>query len=76
MDGPRPVATDAPQLQEAIDTILQQFDHPTAISVEYITRDGRKYMTSVVETADETVKYELVYDGSRDDAEPELSRVD
>lgn len=76
MSSPRPDSTDAARLQEAIDVILQRFDHPPSVSVHYEYVDGRKQTTFEVVTADGTDKYELVYDGSRDDVEPELSRVD
>lgn len=69
-------STDAAQLQEAVDVILQQFDHPSSISITYEYADSRKHTTFEIETADGTVAYELVYDGSRDDVEPELDRVE
>lgn len=69
-------STGAAQLQEAVDVILQQFDHPSSISITYEYVDGRRHTTLEVATADGTVAYELVYDGSRDDAEPGLDRVE
>ena len=76
MSSSRPDSTDAAQLQEALDVILQRFDHPSSISVKYEYVDGRKHMTFKLETVDGTDTYEFVYDGSRDDVEPELFRVD
>lgn len=75
MSSFRPDSTDAAQLQEAVDVILQQFDHPSSISITYEYADGQ-HTTFEVETADGTVAYELVYDGSRDDVEAELDRLE
>lgn len=64
------------QLQEAIDTIAQSFDHPDTISITYTSEDGRKRTTIEVATEGHAVTYELGYDGRDDDAEPELKVID
>lgn len=76
LSSSRPDSTEAAQLQEALDVLLRQFDHPSSISVYYEYVDGRKQSTFEVETVDGTDTYELVYDGLRDDVEPERNRVD
>lgn len=64
------------QLQEAIDTIVQSFGHPGAISVDYTFEDGQKRTTIEIPTEEDRVVYELIYDGQDDNAEPELRPVD
>lgn len=66
----------ASQLQEAIDTIVQTFDYPSSVSVDYEAADGTKRTTFEVSTPEGGATYELVYDGSEDDAEPTLSSVE
>lgn len=66
----------ASRLQEAIDTIVQAFDHPSSMSVEYDTEEGTKRTIFEVTTTDGQVTYELVYDGRTADAEPHLTRVE
>lgn len=63
------------QLQEAIDTIVQIFDHPEAISINHLLEDGQKRTTFEITTED-IVTYELVYNGHDDEAEPELRQLD
>lgn len=73
---PSPLSGNAAQLQEAIDTIVQTFDHPDAISIEYTFVDGVKQTKFHVPTEDGETTYELVYDGQTDEAEPEFVQPD
>lgn len=66
----------APQVQEAIDTILQSFDHPRTLSLQYTSDEGIKRTRIEVTTHAGAKAYELVYDGRQEDQEPELSRVE
>lgn len=72
-DRPTPVDT-APQLQEAIDVIVQTFDYPAALSIEYTFDAGTKRTTFVIQTAEENTIYELQYDGHHDEAEPRITQ--
>ena len=67
---------DAPKLQEAVDTVVQAFGHPATLAVEYSFDGSEKRTLFEVTTAEERVSYELVYDGRRDETEPELVRLD
>lgn len=67
---------DASTIQEAIDTIVQAFDHPSSISLEHRIVDGEKETRFEVTTESEVVCYELRYDGLDDTAEPEIFVVD
>jgi|GEM_PF-1919718 hypothetical protein len=69
-------ARDASKIQEAIDTIVQAFDHPVSISLEHTIVDGEKQTRFEVTTDSEVVCYELRYDGLDETAEPELVVVD
>lgn len=64
------------QLQEAVDTIVQSFGHPDAVSLTHTLEDGIKRTRFEISDGDETACYELVYDGQDDDAEPQLRRVE
>lgn len=64
----------AAQLQEAIDTIAQAFDHPSSLSIRYEVTDGEKITIIGQKLTGE--KFELTFDGRKDDAEPELVRID
>jgi hypothetical protein len=66
----------ASQLQEAIDTIVRTFDYPTDISIEYASEDGTKRTRFIVNITDEERTYELSYDGTDEETEPELIRLD
>lgn len=66
----------ASQLQEAVDMIVQTFDHPTTLSIDYTVTGGEKQTTVDVVTPNGTVTYELVYDGRDDESEPELTRCE
>lgn len=59
-------------LQEAVDAIVQEFDHPGELVVRYTVDDGTKTTTFEVPDSDDQV--ELVYDGTDDDADPRVSR--
>lgn len=74
MDGESPQR--ASQLQEAIDTVVQAFDYPSSISVDYEAIESTKRTTFEVTTADGSVTYELVYEGTEDEDEPEISRIE
>lgn len=67
---------DSSRLQEAIDTIVQEFDHPTRVSIKYSLNDGTKQTIFTVETVDGDITYELVYDGRHDEVEPELTYLE
>ena len=63
-----PVPTEqAATSQEAMDTIVQAFDHPPTLQISYSTADGQKRTTLELETGTGTA--ELTYDGRDDDAE-------
>lgn len=66
----------ASQLQEAIDAIVQSFDHPAEISIDYRADHGQKQTIFDILASDGDETYELVYDGRDDAAEPELTQVD
>lgn len=76
VDEPPSPSERASQLQEAIDTIVQSFGHPEAISITYRFEDGEKRTTIEVPTGDADSTYTLIHDGQDDDAEPELRSVD
>lgn len=76
MTESQPDLTDAAQLQEALDMILQRFEYPSSVSVEYEYIDGSKRSTFCIERPDETLTYELVNAGPGDDIDPELTRID
>lgn len=62
------------QLQEAIDTIVQIFDHPDTIAIDHTFESGQKRTTFEIVTPEGTVSYELVYEGQDEKSEPELTR--
>lgn len=64
------------QLQEAIDTIVQAFDHPSSMTMDYEVDGNTKRTRFEVATTDGYTTYELVYEGLDDDAEPSLSRIE
>lgn len=66
---------DAPQLQEALDTIAHTFNYPSSFSVHCSATGRTKRTKFELETPDGTSTYELQYAG-RDDDEPELTRLD
>jgi hypothetical protein len=73
MPEERSTPTDkASQLQEAIDRIVQTFDHPAALSIEYHFDTGTKRTAFEIQTSDDVLTYELRYDGQRDEMEPEI----
>lgn len=65
----------AATLQEAIDSIVQTFGHPEALKLSYENTGQEK--RTIIEFADdaETVTYELRFDGSEADNEPELVSI-
>lgn len=64
------------QLREAIVTIVQSFGYPETISVNYTFEDGTKRTTIEILAADDSVWYELIYDGRDGDGEHELRVVE
>jgi hypothetical protein len=64
----------AAQLQEAIDTIAQTFDYPPSLSIHHEPTAQAKQTTIELEATGET--FELSYQGTDDEAEPELVRLD
>lgn len=62
----------APQLQEAIDVVVQVFDYPPDLSIRYNGSESTKRTRFEVDTGDGTSTYELRYDGRDEDADPEL----
>lgn len=67
-------ASNASQLQEAIDVIVRTFDHPPSLSLDYSFDDGTKRTTFEIGTPDGETTYELRYEGRDDEEEPELVR--
>lgn len=63
----------ASQLQEAIDTIAQTFDHPDSLSIQYTFEEGEKQTIFTIQRADGQNTYRLRYDGSEADSEPVLT---
>lgn len=63
------------QLQEAVDSIVQSFGHPDAISLTHTLEDGIKRTRFEISDGDDTTCYELVYNGQDDDAEPQFRRI-
>jgi hypothetical protein len=74
-DQPNPTGNTA-QLQEAIDTVVNVFDHPEELSVNYTFENGTKRTIIEVSTGEDRNTYELVYDGQDEDTEPELNSID
>lgn len=66
----------ASRIQEAIDMIVQTFDHPQELSLQYAVDDGTKRTVIKIQTDEKTHEYEVSYDGQRDGAEPMLTRLD
>lgn len=66
----------ASKLQEAIDTVVQTFDHPDAVSIDYAFEDGTKRTTFEIGQSGEGITYELVYEGRADETEPKLRKTD
>lgn len=64
------------RLQEAIDTIVQTFDYPSELTIQYTVTDGKKRTTFEVESPDGGTTFELHYDGRDTEVEPELTRLD
>jgi hypothetical protein len=64
----------ASQLQEAIDILVQMFDHPSTLSIEYHFDTGTKQTVFEVQTAEDVLTYELRYEGQHDEMEPEIIR--
>lgn len=64
------------QVQEAIDTIVQAFNHPSSMTMDYEVDGSTKQTRFEVTTTDGCATYELVYDGMDADAEPSLSRIE
>lgn len=76
MDGEHSLIDSTSQLQEAIVTIVQTFEYPSSISIEYEGGSGTKRTEFSVTETDGDIVYELVFGGSEDEAEPELFRID
>lgn len=66
----------ASQLQEAIDTIVQSFDHPDSVSLEYSFEGGQKRTELEIVSTERITIYELIYNTQDDEAEPELTQIE
>lgn len=51
------------QVQEAIDTIVQTFDHLTELSIQYSFVERTKPIGIKLQTSEEVATYKLVYEG-------------
>ncbi|WP_143423197.1 hypothetical protein [Halegenticoccus soli] len=64
----------AQAVQEAIDCVVREFGYPSDILLHYTFINGRKKTILEVRTPNEELKYELTYDGTNDENEPQVSR--
>lgn len=64
------------QLQEAIDMVVQAFDHPEMISIDHTLEDSEKRTIFEVTVDGEISRYKLVYEAGNKESEPELVRLD
>lgn len=71
-EQPCPV-DNASQLQEAIDSIVQTFDYPGTLSIQYTYDDDAKRTIFEIRTGEREINYELRYNGY-EETEPELTR--
>lgn len=71
-----PPSNASPQLQEAIDTVVQLLDYPESISIEYTTEGEQKQTRFEVSTTDGSATYELIYNGRDENAKPELRQIE
>lgn len=62
----------ASTLQEAIDTVVQQFDHPPEIELRYSAENAQKE----TEIAVDGQRFRLRCTNTEEDADPVLDRVD
>lgn len=77
MDDDRvPPSRRASRLQEAIDTIVQAFDHPENVTIEYAVEGREKRTTFEIGAGADAAVYELVYDGRDEETEPDLTTRD
>ncbi|WP_436343694.1 hypothetical protein [Natronorubrum sp. FCH18a] len=62
-------------LQEAIDSIVQAFDYPRQLSIQYASVDGRKVTTIEIEGDRGVETFEMQFKGNEPDDNPVLKRV-
>lgn len=65
----------AASLQEAIDTVVQTFDYPGQLSIQYESIDGRKVTTIEIEREGEIETFELRFRPDEPNGNPVLRRV-
>ncbi|WP_306055352.1 hypothetical protein [Natronococcus wangiae] len=65
----------ASSVQEAIDAIVQAFDYPERLSVEYASADGRKATTIEIERDERIEKFELEFRANEPNENPVLKRL-
>lgn len=65
----------ASSIQEAIDSIVQAFDYPEELSMEYTSTDGRKVTQIEINREDNSEKFEVQFRGNEPDEEPVLRRI-
>lgn len=62
-------------LQEAIDLIVQTFDYPEQLSVQYSSVDGQKVTVIEIEREYGIETYKMEFQGDDPDRNPVLKRV-
>jgi len=65
-------ANRAPTVQEAIDVVVQAFDHPQRLELHYENEHGEKRTAIRASDGDETTAHGFRFDGREDAKEPGL----
>lgn len=65
----------ASSVQEAIDSVVQTFDHPERLSVQYSSADGEKVTTIEIEDEGTVETFELQFQADQPDEKPVLKRI-
>lgn len=65
----------ATPLQEAIDRIAAEFDHPSKLELSYESSNGERTTTVTVPGESRVRVFEVRADGSDDDIEPSIRQI-
>lgn len=65
----------AASVQEAIDSIVQMFDHPEQLSIQYSSSDGHKVTTIEIEDEEVVETFELQFRADKPNESPVLKRI-
>lgn len=65
----------ASSVQEAIDLVVQIFDHPEQLSIQYSSSGGQKVTTLEIEDEGIVEIFELQFQADKPDESPVLKRI-